>query len=382
MSQDKSLTIDRVTTTIFRLPMQGMLRWGPHSALAEARHVLVRVMLSDGSTGMAEAPPRPTIYGETVHSICSVIEHELAPRMVEEIELGWHAESGGGMGFRDVGINSVWRRLEEVKNNHAAKAAIDMALHDALAQSHGTTLADWLGVRQEQVEVSYILGMGDRETVLAEADRIFRQGVRVLKVKVGRTWRDDLALIEALQAEFGSACTLYADANECLTAEEAPAKLAELAEMGLHYCEEPLPVEQIRARAAIRKGEYIPLIADDSAFTVRDLARELDFDTFDVLNIKTARTGYTASQQMLALALAANKGVMVGSQASTGLGTARAALFAARPGIKHPSELSFFLKLTEDIVAEPIPIVDGTMRVADALRTRVDPDLLRAATVS
>ncbi|MEZ4584071.1 MAG: hypothetical protein R3A10_20950 [Caldilineaceae bacterium] len=43
------------------------------------RHVLVRVFLRDGSSGVAEAPPRPTIYGETVASIRAVIEEELAP---------------------------------------------------------------------------------------------------------------------------------------------------------------------------------------------------------------------------------------------------------------------------------------------------------------
>ena len=58
-------------------------------------------------------------------------------------------------------------------------------------------------------------------------------------------------------------------------------------------------------------AKHIPLIADDSAFTVRNLRRELDFDTFDVLNIKTARTGYTPSRQMLVMAHSANKGVMM-----------------------------------------------------------------------
>ena len=99
------------------------------------------------------------------------------------------------------------------------------------------------------------MGIGDRDTVLAEAARVFAQGVRVLKVKVGRDWAADIALIQALQDEFGDGFTLYADANECLTIENVAARLDALAEMGLHYCEEPLPVEQIRARATLRRGE-------------------------------------------------------------------------------------------------------------------------------
>ena len=64
--------------------MLGALQWGKHSILNEADHVLVEVVLSDGSRGMAEAPPRPTIYGETVQSICGIIAHELAPRLCGE----------------------------------------------------------------------------------------------------------------------------------------------------------------------------------------------------------------------------------------------------------------------------------------------------------
>jgi L-alanine-DL-glutamate epimerase-like enolase superfamily enzyme len=207
-------------------------------------------------------------------------------------------------------------------------------------------------------------------------------GVRVLKVKVGREFEDDLSRIADLQAMFGAQVQLYADANECWEADEAPARLARLAEMGLLYCEEPLPVEQVRARAALRGGQYLPLIADDSAFTLRDLRRELDFDTFDILNIKTPRTGYTDSLHMLRLARAGGKGVMIGSQAGSSIGAARAAAFAALPGIDHPSELSFFLKIPHDILARPLSLHDGCLSLADALAARIDRDRLAAVTVA
>jgi L-Ala-D/L-Glu epimerase len=360
---ENNLHIAAISATPFRLPMHGELRWGKSSALSEVRHVLVAVRLDNGATGYAEAPPRPTIYGETVHSITGVIAHELAPRVV------------------GAPLTQVQSRLHEVKYNFAAKGAIDMALHDALAQSKGVSLAEHLGVTAERVQVSYILGIGDRASVLAEAQRVYEQGVRVLKVKVGREWDEDLARIRELQALFGDAMTLYADANECLAPGEARWKLAHLHNLGLHYCEEPLPVELLGERAALRATEAMPLIADDSCFTVRDLGRELAFDTFDILNLKTARTGYTESRRMLEMALAAGKGVMVGSQASAGLGTVRAALFAGLPGIDHPCELSFFLKLKEDIIDRPIALHNGFLALADVLQARIDPDLLRAATI-
>ncbi len=151
-----------------------------------------------------------------------------------------------------------------------------MAVHDALAQSRGQSLADLLGATRERVRVSYILGIGVRDEVLAEAERVVAQGVRVLKVKVGRDWDDDIARIRDLQAMFGASVELYADANETMLAEDAAPRLAALRELGLAYCEEPLPVEQVRARAALRARGELPIIADDSAFTERDLHRELE----------------------------------------------------------------------------------------------------------
>jgi len=357
------LTIDQITTTPFRLPMIGALQWGKHSVLNEAHHVLIEVTLSDGSSGMAEAPPRPTIYGETVQSICGIIADELAPRLCGEP------------------VAHSFDKVHEVKNNQTAKGALNMAIHSALAQHHGQSLRTYLGATTERIQVSYILGIGERESMLAEAERVFAQGVRVLKVKVGRDWQHDLTIIDELREQFGDQMLLYADANETLAAAEASTILCQLRDHGLLYCEEPLPVELIRERACLRAEQIVPLIADDSCFSQRDLQRELAMDTFDILNIKTARTGYSESHAMLNTALAAGKGIMIGSQASTGLGTLHAAYFAGLAGINYPSELSFFLKLREDILDSSIPLHDGYLHLAELEEIAVDPTLLAEATV-
>jgi hypothetical protein len=62
------------------------------------------------------------------------------------------------------------------------------------------------------------------------------------------------------------------------------------------------------------------------------------------------------------------------------VGTIHAALFAGLPGINHPSELSFFLKLKEDILDQPIPLCDGYLSLGNLGQIRVDPVRLRQAT--
>ena len=359
--------IAEIQTITFRLPLAGSLSWGKASRLDSLEHVLVRLVTDTGHVGLAEAPPRPTIYGETAESIRTIIQNHLAPRLIG-LDIGDIAEAN--------------RRLAVIANNHTAKGAIDICLHEALAGNHNQSLLDWLKPPNRRIKVSYILGIADPVTLLAEARAIYDRGVRVFKVKVGRDFTDDLARIERLRAEFkGSDLWLYADANEGLLPDQAKSQLRRLAEAGLMYVEEPLPVEMIPERVVLRDAEILPLIADDSAFTYRDLSRELRFNTFDVLNIKTARSGYYQSQQMLTLVRQHGKGVMVGSQASSTLGTIRAAIFAGLEGIDYPSELSFFLKVEEDIVNRPIKLVDGYLDLDDLAGISLDEAQLAKFTV-
>ncbi|MGY2897083.1 enolase C-terminal domain-like protein [Deinococcus sp. UYEF24] len=356
-----SARIVRLEGVVYRLPLHGTLAWGKGSSLSVAEHVLVRVYLDDGTVGQAEAPPRPTIYGETPASVLGLLKH-LEPAMV-------------GLDIADVTALDAARN--SVVNNHTARGALDMALHDARAQAVGGTLFGALLGPQTRVRPSFILGIAATAEMLAEARRVVEAGVRVLKVKVGRDHAHDLRLIAELRAEYGGAVQLYADSNETLTPDLAPAALEAMREAGLSYVEEPLPVRLLRERAELRRSGILPIIGDDSCFTPADLERELDFGTIDILNIKTARNGFTDSLSMLSRARQAGLGVMIGSQASTGLGTLHATLMASQAGVTEPSELSFVLKLHDDLLTGPVEFRDGWLDVAALAGLSVDEAKLK-----
>ncbi len=350
-------TVQRVEAVPYRLPLTSALAWGAHSALSAAEHVLVRVTLSDGTVGAAEAPPRPTIYGETPASVRAILAH-LTPALT-------------GLDITDEdGLNRV---RNSVANNHTARGALDMALWDARARAHGRTLFDVLMGPRTRVRVSFILGIAPPAELLAEAERVVAAGVRCLKVKVGRDHARDLAVIRELRAAFGEAVMLYADSNETLTPQTAPAALEAMREAGLMYVEEPLPVRDLRARTELHRRGLLPIVADDSCFTPADLDRELDFGTFDVLNVKTARNGFTDGLAMLRTAARHGKRGMVGSQASTGLGTLHAALLSTQAEVTEPCELSFVLKVQDDLLNLPIVFQDGWLDVNSLREHAVDP---------
>lgn len=343
------MSLTRVTIRPFELPLKGELRWGRAGELKRLRHVLVSVSDESGNVGVAEAPVRETIYGETVASVEAIVRY-LEPALV-------------GLDVEDVDAQQAV--LARVPNNNCAKGALDTALCELRAKARGETLFSAERGERERLEVSFILGIADPDATLAEAAQIYEAGVRVFKVKVGQDAAHDARVLGGLNETFtGAGVTLYADANEGLNPETAARELERLARLGVRYVEEPLPVHLLRERAALKAAHILPIIADDSCFTLPDLERELAFDTFDILNIKTARTGFTGSEKMLNLAHSAGKGVMVGSQASAGLGTLHAGVFSSKAGVTHPCELSFPLKLGADILNAPLRFEDGFLEVA------------------
>ena len=336
----------------FALPLKGSLKWGLGDELRALEHVLIRVELSDGSIGIAEATPRPSIYGETQASILAIVEAHLAPLLI-----------GAGLETFQC-VADLSKGMDGIKNNNTAKGATDMALHQALCRANGTTLAQHLGAARPRIRLSYIVSTGAADEVLADVDGAYRAGLRAFKVKIGKDIASETQTLRALLARFPAA-QFYVDANQTLEEASAAGILDGLHELGVVHCEEPLPVENIRARQALRRQCSMPIIADDSTFTLPDLHRELDYDTFDILNIKTARSGFSASRAMLQACANAGKEVMVGSQASSLLGCLHAATFAAQTAVSCASECSFFLKTAADLSLAPA-IRDGWLSLAEA----------------
>ncbi len=349
----------------FSLPLKSALAWGKYGQLSKAEHCLIRVTLENGLTGTAEAPPRPSIYGETLGSIKAAV-FLLEPRLCE-------------LDITDTdGIKEVFSSLP---NNLCAKGALDMALWEARAAHLEKPLIELLGGVKPHLETSFILGIAKPQIMLEEARQVVQAGVRVLKIKVGRNTEADLTITNALKTEFGNTVKLYADSNETLEPDNAAKSLEKMRRAGILWVEEPLPVRKIKARAELKRLSILPMIADDSCFTPADLERELDFDTFDILNIKTARNGFTDSLEMIRMASSAGKHIMIGSQASTSTGIRHAAMLSSRPEVTHPNELAFFLKLESDITNNMPSLELGMMDLEEVMNIRLDSDAFEGARI-
>jgi L-Ala-D/L-Glu epimerase / N-acetyl-D-glutamate racemase len=332
-----------------------------------AEHVLVRVHTDDGVVGVAEAPPRPFTYGETQAGIVAVIEQIFAPQI---------------LGLVLLQRETVWSRLQRTVGNPAAKSAIDMAMWDALGRTLDQPVTSLLGGFTDRMRVCHMVGFEEPARMVAEAERMRdTYGIRTFKVKVGRTPVTlDTAVVRALRDRFGDEIELYIDGNRGWSASDALRAMREMAGLGLTFAEELCPADDVLGRRWLVSKLDIPFIADESATTPAEVTREILSGAATAVSIKCARTGFTQSQRVHHLAEGLGLEVVMGNQVDGQLGTACTAAFGAafRLTSQRPGELSNFLDMSDDLLAEPLEISDGQLLIgSDAgLSAQIDEDKL------
>jgi L-alanine-DL-glutamate epimerase-like enolase superfamily enzyme len=360
------MKISRVEAIPFAIPYRKPLRFAS-GEVDVAQHVLVRVHTDDGVVGVAEAPPRPFTYGETQAGVIAVIEQLFAPQLV---------------GLTLLERETVAARVGRTVGNPVAKAAVDMAIWDALGRTLDLPVTELLGGYTDRMRVSHMLGFDEPAAMVAEAERMRdTYGITTFKVKVGRRpLRLDTAVVRALREGLGDEAELYVDGNRGWTSAESARAMQEMADLGLLFAEELCPADDVLGRRWLVQQCNVPFIADESAVTPADVTREILAGAATAVSIKTARTGFTHSQRVHHLAEGLGVEVVMGNQIDGQLGSMCTVAFGAayRLTSRRAGELSNFLDMSDDLLTEPLQIRHGELVVLPGagLGVDIDPDKL------
>ncbi|MEV6901599.1 enolase C-terminal domain-like protein [Amycolatopsis sp. NPDC051372] len=345
------MKVTEIEAIPFAIPYRKPLRFAS-GEVDTAAHILVRVHTDEGLVGTAEAPPRPFTYGETQGSIKAVIDSVFAPQL---------------LGMSPLAREAVHAKLDRTVGNPAAKSAIDMALWDLIGQSLGVSVTELLGGYTDRMRVCHMVGFAQPGEMVDEAERVRDlHGITTFKVKVGRKpIRLDVDVCRALRAGLGDDVELYIDGNRGWTASESAAALRALEDVGLLFAEELCPADDVLGRRWLATQSRIPLYADESATRPGEVTRELLAGAAHGVSIKTARTGFTYSQRVLSQCSGLGVEVVLGNQIDGQIGSLCAATFGAAFELtsRRAGELSNFLDMTDDLLAEPLRIEHGELRV-------------------
>lgn len=254
----------------------------------------------DGATGYGEAAPIER-YEESADS---------ALAWLEQVELG----------DDPFALDEIFDRLPP--GEHAARAAVDAALHDLQGKLTGLPVHKLLGLRRGGPPTSWTIWLGDPDDMARRAEKVKDKGFKRLKLKLGG--RDELDPVRVDAVQEVTDLPLQVDVNEAWTLEEA---LDYLPQMKIDYCEQPLPAGD-PGGPELKQRSRIPIYVDEDCHTLADVARCAEFA--DGINIKLAKSGgIREAVRMVDAARALGLGVMLGCMVESGLGIAAGAHIAS-----------------------------------------------------
>lgn len=294
----------------------------------------------DGITGYGEAS-LPPYLGETQASVMEFLK---------KVDLGRFSSP-----FEFDDILTYVDKIAE--NNTAAKASVDIALHDLVGKLMGQPWHKIWGLDKTKApSTTFTIGIDTKEVIkqkTLEAAPLYN----ILKVKLGSD--HDKEIIETIRSVTDK--PLAIDANQGWKDKHyALDMIYWLKEQGIVMIEQPLPKYYIDESAWITERSPLPIFADESFQRLTDVLRLKD--AFTGVNIKLMKcTGMREAWKILTVARAANMQVMVGCMTETSCAISAAAQLS--PAVDW-ADLDGNLLISNDIY-KGTAVLDGKLTLND-----------------
>ena len=260
----------------------------------------------EGIVGYGEAS-MPPYLGESIESVCNFLS---------KVDLSQFNDP-----FR---LEEILAYVDSIApDNRAAKASIDIAMHDLLGKLMGQPWYKIWGLNPDKApNTSFTIGIDTAEVVRQKVDEA--APYKVLKVKMGLD--NDKELVDIIRSKTDR--PICVDANQGWTSKEQALEMCHwLSERNCLFVEQPLPKEMIDETAWLRERSPLPIIADEFLQRMPDVLRA--YQAYDGINIKLMKsTGLHEAYKMAVLARSLGMKVMLGCMTETSCAISAAAQLA------------------------------------------------------
>lgn len=362
------LAIKEVIVHKLRLPYRNVVHFKSVSEEA-GEYALVRIIANDGTEGIAEAVCRPEQSGETAAMVAAQIETLLRPKLI---------------GLDPLAHLSALKAMSKVKHCRTGKAMLDVAMWDLKGKILGQPVWRLLGAaKAEAVPLTWLVHGHNRQTQVEEALRKHEtRGFNSMKLKTWKRSLEDVRLVADVRKALGDSTFIYVDGNGSYQEGEARTILAQVAQYGVAFMEEPCNFTDPVRQAAFAQQLAIPLLGDQCLESIDAVHLHIRLGAVGAVSIKMRRTGFTDSLAIAAIAEAAGLPVVIGTDSESRIGSMpRMHLRTALPWLApYPAETHFFDKLADDPFAGEFQFKDGTLTPNDApgFGALIDPAKLDA----
>ncbi|MBW3631563.1 MAG: dipeptide epimerase [Chloroflexi bacterium] len=311
-----------------------------YASYPDTLSVMVRIRTKAGAEGWGEATPDANVTGETWGGTTETLRRDLAPALI-----------GRDARDRETALHALDARIEGAP---AAKAALDIALHDLVARSIGIPLWQLLGGRaRDTLQISRVVSMGEPAEMAAAAKRHVADGFRTVKVKVGDAANPqlDARRVAAVREAIGPEIAIKVDVNQGWrnpgTAIQA---IRAMAPSRPAYIEQPVLWWDLEGLAEVRRQTGAIIMVDEGCHGPRDMLRAVNLRAADLVNIKLMKTGGTLNALKLnAIAETAGIAAQIGTMVESSIASAAGLHCAIAMANVKTVEMGGPLMLAEDI---------------------------------
>ncbi len=317
-------------------------------------NVIVRIETETGLVGLGAGSPGEHVTGETLEACSKAIASERLAWLV-----GRDARTLPLL-CREAGAHTA--------GTPAARAAVDIALHDLAAQHLGVPLVEMLGRAHRELPTSITIGIKSVAETLSEADEYVSRGFRVLKAKIGDALDLDVERLAKLRERVGSGVTIRVDANIGYTIEETARFFERTAPLAIEFIEQPVPREAFEEIRTLTPRRRARIAADESLHDEKDaLALAAPEPLCGIYNIKLMKCGgVRPAMRIAAIAETAGIALMWGCMDESRISIAAALHAAFASPATRFLDLDGSLDLARDVVGGGFTLENGVMRTTDA----------------
>lgn len=319
----------------------------------EVLNAFVEITLSNGVTGIGAANPSEYVTGENLdQTLSSLTEANL--------------DFLKGRDIREIN-QLLFEVTMKFPKTPAARAALDIALHDAFTKYLGIPLVKYLGQKITSMPTSNTIGIKSVEETLKETDEYIKKGFKAIKVKIGKDLEEDIERLVKMREKHGKKMAIRIDANQGYTAAQTVEFYNRTKSLDIELIEQPLKAKAVAEMRQLPEPVRNVIAADESLISPKD-ALELVKPprAVGIFNIKLMKCGGIGQALQIA-----NIGLQEGLDLFWGCNdesiisiTAGLHVAFACPNTKY-IDLDGSLDLAKDVVKGGFILEDGIMRCSD-----------------
>ena len=354
-----STTITKIDIYRFSIPMEPFTI--ATGTMDHAQNVFIRVHTEAGFYGVGECSAFPMIVGET-QDTCLIIAQEFARLWAGKDSL------------------DITGRLQQLHSftagNTTIKSAFDMALYDIAAKNAGQPLYKFLGGEKRSVETDITVGIAGADQMAQKALQFKLSGASVLKVKLGKTAKDDVDRIKKIREAVGTDLKIRIDANQGWSFDDAVFALQALGEFDIEFCEQPIRTWYDDRLPELMRLSPVKIMADESVYNHHDARKQIESGSCHYINIKLAKSGgIFEAKQIHDLAASKGTACMMGGMLESRIAlSAKLHFVYASPNIKFYDMDTCMLGHLEDPCVGGVTYEGYKLNISDVPGIGADAD--------